>query len=283
MIAWDIHTSERYEAVVPYYRHDTSLVKDKVISVGYEAAPLYRIYIWDLSSNWMREVTSLANLWLWHVDADENILVTFQIDWDTEPAKVQQTKWTFTGSLLNRKHFCLPLPGRRVDKKNLKTFLKFSSHTHDHVTVRRLVTDRDGNNTVDLMYDYAVDKLSVRWNDCIQPSIDYSASLFYSLLTPHMAYNWNWRQRRLELFNAKDQTTSMHSYILHHREDRVRWWFEDPYPSDEADDEEPFFLPFGDREVFGMASSDGVQFWFFNPNFAPDLPGMKPFRAMEES
>ena len=32
-------------------------------------------------------------------------------------------------------------------------------------------------------------------------------------------------------------------------------------------------LPFGDREVFGVATKDGIQFWFFNPNFTPDLPG----------
>lgn len=40
---------------------------------------------------------------------------------------------------------------------------------------------------------------------------------------------------------------------------------------------------FGNREVFGLASADGVQFWFFNPNFVPDIPGVEPLLAMEES
>lgn len=34
---------------------------------------------------------------------------------------------------------------------------------------------------------------------------------------------------------------------------------------------------FGDREVFGLASDDGAQLWFFNPDFLPDLSFAKPF------
>ncbi|KAL1990764.1 hypothetical protein VTN49DRAFT_6603 [Thermomyces lanuginosus] len=40
---------------------------------------------------------------------------------------------------------------------------------------------------------------------------------------------------------------------------------------------------FGDHEVFGLASDDGAQLWFFNPNFVPDVPNAHPFLAMEES
>ena len=29
--------------------------------------------------------------------------------------------------------------------------------------------------------------------------------------------------------------------------------------------------PFGDQEVFGLAGDGGVELWFFNPNFVPDL------------
>ena len=40
---------------------------------------------------------------------------------------------------------------------------------------------------------------------------------------------------------------------------------------------------FGDREVFGMASEDGIQLWFFNPNFIPDIPDLELYLPMEES
>lgn len=42
-----------------------------------------------------------------------------------------------------------------------------------------------------------------------------------------------------------------------------------------------FIVPFGDHEVFGLASNDGVQIWFFNPHFAPDLPDAQPVSAVE--
>lgn len=79
----------------------------------------------------------------------------------------------------------------------------------------------------------------------------------------------------------------MHPYNLHARESSVRWWFENnPLPKSWKQvyngDIEQYFLPLGSHEVFGMASDDGVQLWFFNPTFAPDLPGVEPFRAMEE-
>lgn len=44
-----------------------------------------------------------------------------------------------------------------------------------------------------------------------------------------------------------------------------------------------FSVIFGDREVFGVANEDGIQFWIFNPNFTPNLPGALPFLPMEES
>lgn len=31
-----------------------------------------------------------------------------------------------------------------------------------------------------------------------------------------------------------------------------------------------------------MASRDGIQIWFFNPNFAPDIPSVEPFQALEK-
>lgn len=40
---------------------------------------------------------------------------------------------------------------------------------------------------------------------------------------------------------------------------------------------------FGDSEVFGMASEDGIQLWFLNRNFCSDLPGAEPILLLEES
>lgn len=40
---------------------------------------------------------------------------------------------------------------------------------------------------------------------------------------------------------------------------------------------------FGDHEVFGVANEDGIQLWFFNPNFTPDIPDAESFLPIEES
>ncbi|KAL1991478.1 hypothetical protein VTN49DRAFT_4786 [Thermomyces lanuginosus] len=39
---------------------------------------------------------------------------------------------------------------------------------------------------------------------------------------------------------------------------------------------------FGDREVCGVAGEGGVQLWFFDPDFVPDIPGVEPLLALEE-
>ena len=82
---------------------------------------MYLISIMVLSSDDdIQEIGSFSNLWLWHVDLNENTLLTFEIDWNTHPPEVQHTKWTITGQLLERKDFRLSLPGGRpVDKREL--------------------------------------------------------------------------------------------------------------------------------------------------------------------
>lgn len=49
---------------------------------------------------------------------------------------------------------------------------------------------------------------------------------------------------------------------------------------DEVEESDEIDKAFGDREVFGLATDIGIQLWFFNPNFAPDLPGTGPFIEM---
>lgn len=75
------------------------------------------VYIWHLGSDHFRSIGTFSNQWLWRVDPDENVLITFEINWDTHPPEVQQTKWTLTGMLLDQKQFHLLVPGCRVDKR----------------------------------------------------------------------------------------------------------------------------------------------------------------------
>lgn len=86
-----------------------------MVLIDLESKPPYPIYIWDLSSDHIRTIGNFSNLWLWHVDPDENILVAFEIDWYTDQLKVQQTKWTLTGRLLDKKNFHLSVPYPRLE------------------------------------------------------------------------------------------------------------------------------------------------------------------------
>ncbi|KAL1992162.1 hypothetical protein VTN49DRAFT_4194 [Thermomyces lanuginosus] len=243
-------------------------------------------------TKWFQTIDYFSHLWLWHVDADKNILVTFEINWDTDdtdPAEVEQTMWTLTGDLLDRKHFHLSSSGRRMDWWPLKNSQRevFTSnicftHTFNHKTVRRVYYN-ENYTTLDLVYDGSIDKLSVRWN-----SYDYDRdafSDFYAFLLPDISYHWRMISRRLEIFNADKQVQTMLPYQLHPQETRFRELLTAATPRRNLLDSisEHFFHSFGDSEVFCLASNDGIQLWFFNPNFTPDIPGAVPFLPMEES
>lgn len=109
------------------------------------------------------------------------MLVTFEIDWDTHPPKVRQTKWTLTGQRLDRKQFHLSLLGHRVGKVNIKPFDTPGIHTYGHRTLKRLALKTSEVDKVDLLYDDAIDKLSVRWNHCVQPTSYGSYHFFLRL------------------------------------------------------------------------------------------------------
>lgn len=292
LTAWNLHTSQGYVSE----EHSTIgcwfyVKKDKVVVVDLEFAPAYyHVYIWDITnSHRLQKIGGLSNLELWHVDADDNVLVTFEIDWDANPAAVQQTKWTLTGQLLDRKQYGLPLFGHRVNKKYMASrAIGYSRlHTFGHRTQKRVPYMVGEPNTMDLIYDYAIDKLSFRWNDCMQPSIKDLPSNCSVFVTPHTVYNWSFLRQEIEIFNDDDQTTTAQPYQPDFRENSVRvissnlffFDFTAIMASDRAD---LYLRPFGDREVFGMASEDGVQLWFFNPNFVPDIPGMEPFQKSGE-
>ncbi|KAL1993228.1 hypothetical protein VTN49DRAFT_3177 [Thermomyces lanuginosus] len=290
LVAWNMHSSETCERDLPCEYHHSSLHKDKVVIVNLDWGYEYPVYIWDLSSDRFQEIGTFSDLWLWHVDADKNILVTFEIDCDTDPAEVQQTKWTLTGDLLDRKHFHLSLSGREVDRQCLENSQHGGVdsnfcciHTFNHKTIRRL--RYNGNcTTLDLVYDGSVDKLSIRWNNYDHfrdPDSD-----FYAFLTPDISYHWRMASRRLEIFNADKQIQTMHQYQLHPQETSFRERLAAAPPRRDltmGSRGEHYLHSFGDSEVFGLANDDGIQLWFFNPNFTPDIPGAVPFLPMEES
>lgn len=64
---------------------------------------------------------------------------------------------------------------------------------------------------VDLIYDYAVDKLSFQW-------VDHDLSLKKNsfsnhpcdLLTPYISYQWNSHLRQLHVYNTANGTSRMH-------------------------------------------------------------------------
>lgn len=290
LIALNIRTSGQYARELPFVTHETYIVNDKVVIVGFESKPIYPVYIWDVSSDHFRMINDFADLGLWHVDTTDNTLVAFEIDWDTYPAAVQRTKWTLTGQLLERKHFRLSLSDRRMDRKILqpsKSFIDLRPgirRTYGRRTVRTLPY-RDPYYcycTIHLAYDYAVDKLSAEWYDSPAPVFARPNYPFSVALTSRIAYIWNGFS-----FMVLDHDKSrrlMRPYQLDARELSVRnGLLHQPHRRHQPIDDEPYLWLFGDHEVFGIASQDGVQFWFFNPDFSTSLPDAEPFLAMEES
>ncbi|KAL1997005.1 hypothetical protein VTN49DRAFT_7870 [Thermomyces lanuginosus] len=92
LAVWDTNTSQECGGEVPFFPNIVSIVKDKVVMTRLKQGPPRLFY-----------------------DVDENLLVTFEIDWDTAPPEVQQTNWTLAGQLLDKKRFLLSLSGRHVD------------------------------------------------------------------------------------------------------------------------------------------------------------------------
>lgn len=279
---------------------DVSIEKDKVVifSLSYSDPPP-PIYIWDLSADQVRTIGSFRDLWSWHMDVDENVLVTFVIHWDEHPPEVQQTKWALTGQLLDRKFFHLSLP----DRMRFRPTEEPSRRTFGHKTVTRLFSRIGGKITMmDLMYDQATDKLNLRW-------IDYTLPLQRGFfmnecehLTPDMAYQYNNALKGLDICNATNGIRIMLPYQLDirevttlelfHKQDRQPETEDDDDDDgdgdddddDDSDDDEDELLHvrlFGDQEVLCLVNHDGVQLWFFNPDFVPNLPDLEPFVAME--
>lgn len=300
---WDTRTLQRYARGLPCSDHHTSIDKDKVVIVDYGSKPLFPVYIWDLSSDRFQKINTFSDLFLWHLDADDGILVAFEIDWDKRPPAVRETKWTMTGRVVERKHFPLSLSDYRVNREILepsKDFIQLTVDTntdsafghHKTVTQLRYSDPRCGNCWISLTYDHTVDKLSARWDDDFPPVYDMTNTPVIATLSPKIMYRWDRFLKVLQLFYRELGMMDMKPYQLDAREVLTRKRLRTRLPAqlpatldyDAINKDDELVLPiFGDREIFGVASEDGIQFWIFHPNFTPNLPNALPFLPMEES
>lgn len=230
--AWNIQTSQRLVRELPCFPERLWIVKDKMVFFGSTVEPPFPIYIWDLSVDQVRKIGDFGDVWLWHMDADENVLVTFEMNRSKRPLEVQQTKLTLTGQLLEKKQFSLSVSGPGLDDpKLIKDIRPFGRKT-----VTRLASMNE-DVTMVLMYDHAIDELSLRWIDHLLPPKTTELSRLCEMLTPHIFYQWNSDLNRVHVSNTATGTSSMRSYQADVRE---------VTPSEKQ--------PFGDREVLGTQS-----------------------------
>ena len=145
------------------------------------------------------------------------------------------------------------------------------------------------SHVLHLTYDDTIDQLTPRWIEHDEPIERFMYVGDLAVLNSDIAYGWRRRLRRLVIFDAAKGTTILHPYqsdkeeidfrgMLKPRAPQSWRWYEF---SERKYNESA--MPFGDREVSGLSTEDGVQLWFFDPNFTPDIPGARPFLPMEDS
>lgn len=77
----------------PWDNVHITLAWERVILVPWVPEQPHPIAVCNMRTGQWHETGPFLNLWLWHADAEDNVLVTFEIDWDAHPPEVQQTKW----------------------------------------------------------------------------------------------------------------------------------------------------------------------------------------------
>lgn len=289
--AWDLHTSEKLgEQEFPWIPIHITVANDKAVIVPWVVRRSHPIYVWDLTLDQVHEFGLFADdLWMWHADADDNVLVTFEFNFNVHPPAVRETKWVLTGGeLLDSKRFPLTLGGRRVEKTIICRQIDQWCHTYGDKTTTQLYNIEDKNFLMHLTFDYATDRLSVRWIDCVEPIGVVSIWGRYSSPAPHIIYRWAPQQLRgFMVYNAATGITTVRPYQADVRELSAHKLFGAVSRHArfmQPDPQNTFPLKCcGDREVYFVASDEGLQLWFFNPDFVPDLPDAGPFVPMEES
>ncbi|KAL1973755.1 hypothetical protein VTN31DRAFT_5315 [Thermomyces dupontii] len=262
LTVWDIHTKHRFSHHVPSFCARCLIVGDKLVLAPSPQRSSFPVYVWDLSLDHFQEIGSFSHLKLCHVDPTDNVLVAFEIG-GNQPPEVQQTKWlTTTGQLLEKKNFYLQVPADCPVKMNVELF-RSACRTYGRKTVAQWMFWND-RAPIYYEYDYTIDRLDVRWIDRADAIVRWGLIYRSVFLTRNLVYRFLPQTKEIVVYNVSTGAETLQSLIGEQGQKHPLIC--------ETDSRE--FNVFGDREVFGVTNKIGVELWFFNPNFAPDLvPG----------
>ena len=272
LTAWNIHTGQKLNQRVPHeFFPRCSITEEKVVLAPIPQPSSHPLYVWDLSSNHVQKINGFSHLWLTHIDAAENVLVTFEIIWTKQPSEVRQTKWTATtGWMLERKIYPLPISS---DGHDGRFYACDYGGSFGHKTVSQIFFGTNEYATLHIEYDYVVDKLNVRWIHAADPFNKNVRDVYSTYITPYLVYRWEHRTGPTATYNVSTGLATQHNRLsLDERVDPPRFY--DDFPG--MDFCRQVVPAFGDREVLGRAGSGGIQLWFFSPKFAPDHLRIEP-------
>lgn len=175
-----------------------------------------------------------------------------------------------------------------MEKRHFLRQIDDWKRTYGHKTTTQLYNLKDRDSLLQLTYDYAVDELSLRWINYVEPIGELFVWSRFDSLGPDLIYRWAQWLRGVIIYDAAAGTTTVRPYQLDIREARTHIKFSPPppcqHPMGDSDPDDCLrMVCSGDREVLCVVSDDGVQLWFFNPDFVPDIPGAEPLLAREES
>lgn len=186
------------------------LFGDKVVISHVPIDEHYSVYVWDLSLNHVQRIGSFSNLRLCHVNATDNVLVAFEINWKKQPAEVRQTKCATTnGQLLEKKTFHLlmqadlPIFDPIYLARNLY-------RTYGHKTISNILFENNQDFSLQLEYDYAVDRFSVRQIHCAEPvtgEVRYNGT---SYVTSDLVYRFHTKAAQIVIYNAATGKATLH-------------------------------------------------------------------------
>ncbi|KAL1992785.1 hypothetical protein VTN49DRAFT_3541 [Thermomyces lanuginosus] len=101
--------------------------------------------------------------------------------------------------------------------------------TYGRKTVTTMYNVDDQRRLFQMVYDYVVDGLSLRWISYVEPEEFFVLSRFDSL-SLDIAYRWSQQLRGIMIYNAATGTTSVRPYQLDIRETRPHIKFSPPPP-----------------------------------------------------
>ncbi|KAL1992705.1 hypothetical protein VTN49DRAFT_4737 [Thermomyces lanuginosus] len=213
--AWDIHTSQK--AAEKDFGHDAPfqiiVTKDIAVSSSYseQSRPLF---VWNLRSNQDHKIGYFSPD-LFHADADESVLITFEIYWCSDLPEVWQIKWS------QRETFA-PSTHATCRDDRCPNFAEMHTYGHKTVTALPILEQRSVVATLYLLYDHVVDRLSFRWIDRTMPFM--SEEFFYRSfdnLAPNINYYWGFNPDGVGVQNAITGTTAVRPYKVNIQQAKI--------------------------------------------------------------